>query len=236
LSYAPKGIGHGLEATMTQATNAPLEPRISDETLNFLTHALGFALSLVGSVVLILAARAYGDFWQILGCAIYGACLIALYAASTLSHSFEQPKARSFFRMLDQVCIFLLIAGTYTPFALAFMRDGWLWVVLLMMWLLAAVGIMFKLLFRRLDNVATFFYVAMGWMPVFAVRPIMDRVPGDALLLLLLGGVLYTVGTLFLHRDERVRYFHALWHLFVLAASACHYLAVILFVIPWPAT
>ena len=204
-----------------------------EEKLNFLTHALGLLLSLVGATLLLRVARLYGDFWQVLGCAVYGFCLVAVYAASTLSHAFEHPGRRAFFRTLDQVCIFLLIAGTYTPFALVFLREGWWWLLLLAMWLMALVGIAAKIFYRRADNVATAFYVLMGWLPLLAARPLFGRVPGAALLLLA-GGVVYTIGTYFLMRDLRVRYFHAVWHLLVIAASACHYAAVMLFVVPWP--
>jgi len=207
---------------------------VREERINFLTHATGLALSAVGSTLLIFVARLYGDVWQVLGCTIYGATLVALYAASTLSHSFERPELRHFFRMLDQVCIFLLIAGTYTPFALAFLRDGWYWILLLAMWGVAAVGICFKLFYSRFSNVATVFYVLMGWLPVLAARPIAGRIPRLALWWLLAGGILYTIGTWFLERDKRSPYFHGVWHVFVIAASACHYIAVVFFVVPWP--
>lgn len=207
---------------------------ISEETANFLTHALGFLLSLAGTAALLTIARAYADPWQFAGCVVYGVSLISLYAASTLSHAFERPRLRHFFRTLDQVCIFLLIAGTYTPILLAFFRDGYWWTVLAGVWVLATAGILFKVLITRLDNVAMIFYVLLGWLPSIALRPVAFRVPTMAIGWLLLGGVLYTIGTIFLARDEKVPYFHAIWHLFVIAGSACHYVAVLFFVVPWP--
>jgi len=207
---------------------------LSDEAANLLTHAAGLVLSVVATAALLIVVRRQGDVWQIVGCSIYGATLVSLYAASTLSHSFQNPRLRLFFRLLDQVCIFLLIAGTYTPFALAYLREGWWWLLLASIWGMAALGIFFKIFFRRMNNVATAAYVIMGWLPALAVRPISQRMPDAALAWILAGGVLYTVGTIFLSRDERVRYFHALWHLFVIAASACHWVAVMYFVVPWP--
>ena len=207
---------------------------LTDEAANMLTHALGLMLSIAATTVLVLVARERGDAWQIVGCSVFGAALIALYAASTLSHAFQQPRLRHFFRTVDQVCIFLLIAGTYTPFALAFLRGGWWWALLAAIWGLALLGIIFKVFVRGHQNVATWSYVALGWLPIIAVRPIVARVPGTALAWLLAGGIFYTIGTLFLARDERYPYFHAIWHLFVIGGSACHYIGVLLYVLPWP--
>src|SRR5262249_20597071 len=160
--------------------------------------------------------------------------LIAMYAASTLSHTFDQPRLRHFFRSVDQVCIFLLIAGTFTPLALTYMRGGWWWVMFISVWSLAILGIVAKLFFTRLQNVAVSACVLLGWLPIIAIRPIVAMVPLEALAWIVTGGLFYTAGTLFLMRDTQVRYFHAVWHLFVIAGSACHYYAVMAFVVPWP--
>jgi hemolysin III len=211
---------------------APL-PR-TEEFANCLTHALGFALSLVGTVALLNVTARYGDTLQMVGVSVYGATLLALYAASTLSHSFERPPIRHFFRTMDQVCIFLLIAGTFTPISLTYMREGWWWALLISIWGLALAGIFVKIFLTKLQTVTVAAYVLLGWMPTIAIKPIVEAMPAAALWWMLAGGIFYTLGTLFLMRDERVPYFHAIWHLFVIAGSACHYVAVMRFVVPWP--
>jgi hemolysin III len=143
---------------------------------------------------------------------------------------------RHLFRTLDQVCIFLLIAGTFTPFALTYFREGWWWALFVSMWGMALVGIFFKLFFARLNTVAVSAYVMMGWMPTIAVKPIIEIAPAGALLWMMAGGLFYTAGTLFLIRDDRVPLFHAVWHVFVIAGSACHYYAMWRWIVPWPAS
>ncbi|MBI3837807.1 MAG: hemolysin III family protein [Planctomycetia bacterium] len=216
--------------SMIVETPAPL-PR-TEELANRLTHGLGFALSIVGTVVLLRRTALHGDTMQMVGVSVYGATLMALYAASTLSHSFERPRIRHFFRTVDQVCIFLLIAGTYTPISLTYLREGWWWALFISMWGLTLVGIFFKIFFTGLHSVTVSAYVVLGWMPAIAIKPIVAAMPAAALLWLVVGGILYTIGTLFLIRDEQVPYFHATWHVFVIAASACHYVAVMQFVVP----
>jgi hemolysin III len=209
---------------------APL-PR-AEETANCATHALGFVLSLVGTVALLRLTAQYGDRLQMVGVAVYGATLMALYGASTLSHSFERPRLRHFFRTVDQVCIFLLIAGTYTPISLTYLREGWWWALFVSVWGLALAGIFVKIFYARLKGLNVSAYVFLGWLPVIAIRPIVAAMPGVALAWIVAGGIFYTLGTLFLMRDERVPLFHAVWHLFVIAGSACHYVAVLRFVMP----
>lgn len=211
---------------------APL-PR-AEEWANSVTHGLGFALSLAGTIVLLGLMSRYGDRLQIIGVSIYGVTLMALYAASTLSHSFDSPRLRHTFRTVDQVCIFLLIAGTYTALATTYFREGWWWALFITIWGLALAGIVAKVFFTRLHNVTVGAYVLLGWMPLVAIKPIMEIMPAGAMWLMAAGGVLYTLGVLFLLKDERVPFFHAVWHVFVIAASACHYLAVLWYVVPWP--
>jgi hemolysin III len=219
---------------MSTLINAPLPLSRADELANCATHALGFGLSVVGTAQLLRVMAQYGDALQIVGVSIYGATLVALYAASTLSHSFEDPRRRHFFRTVDQVCIFLLIAGTFTPISLTYLRAGWWWALFASVWSFAALGIVMKLYFTRLNNVAVGAYVLLGWLPVIAIKPILEIIPSGALVWLAAGGVLYTAGTLFLARDERVPFFHAIWHIFVLGGSACHYYAVLTYIVPWP--
>jgi hemolysin III len=206
----------------------------AEEVANCATHALGLALSIVGTALLLQQTARYGDALQFVGVSVYGAALVAVYAASTLSHSFERPRIRHFFRTVDQVCIFLLIAGTYTPISLTYLREGWWWALFISIWGLALVGIFCKLFFTKLHNVSISAYVVLGWMPAIAIKPILEIMPAAALAWIAAGGVLYTFGTLFLMRDDQVPFFHAIWHLFVIAASACHFFAVMRFVVPTP--
>ncbi len=205
---------------------------LSEETANQLTHGAGLLLSIVGAAILVNSARQHSDPLQFIGCCVYAGSLVALYAASTLSHSFRRPPMRTFFRMLDQVCIFLLITGTFTAFALSYFRHGWLWGLTLVMWGLTCVGVFFKVCFRRSRNVSVGAYLLLAWIPVVALHEFVHMMPAPALLLIFLGGMLYMLGTLFLMLDEKYSYFHAVWHVLVVSASICHYCAVILYVVP----
>jgi hemolysin III len=154
--------------------------------------------------------------------------LVALYAASTLSHSFEAPERRDFYRMLDQVCIFLLVAGTYTPFGLVHARDGGWWVLLAAMWLCALCGISVRIRGRR--SVPAVFYVVLGWLPLLAMGRAAEVGEWWGMTLVIAGGLAYTCGTWFLANDRRHPYFHAVWHLCTIAGSACHYLFLLQYV------
>jgi hemolysin III len=199
----------------------------ADEWANSLTHGVGFLLAAAGSVALMAEAVATGGRQRVLGCGIYCASLIAVYAASTLSHWFLDPHWRSLFRRLDQAFIYLLIAGTYTPIALTFLNGGWLWALFAAIWLVALLGFISKLVFRhRIEAVSLSIYGVLGWMPALAIQPAYVRMPGPAFWLMVIGGVLYTVGMLFLFLDHKARYFHATWHLLVMAASTCHYATI----------
>jgi hemolysin III len=222
----------GLVDPSTLADSGTQSLDLSEETANQLTHGVGLLLSLVGAGILVNSARAHSDWLQFVGCCVYAGSLVALYAASTLSHTFRTPPMRHFFRMLDQVCIFLLIAGTFTPFAMSYFRHGWLWGLTLIMWGLTCVGIFFKICFRRLSNVSTGAYVLLAWIPLVALHQIVHVMPAGALVLIFLGGMLYMLGTLFLTLDTKYPYFHAVWHVLVISASICHYCAIMLYVIP----
>ncbi len=220
---------------MSMIVNAPAPLSRAEEAANQITHALGLALAIGGTAALLPPTFRYGDVLRIVGVCVYGATLVALYAASTLSHSFERPHLRHFFRTVDQVCIFLLIAGTFTPLALTYFRDGiWWWALFAAMWLLALSGICAKLFLTKQHNVTMMAYVALGWLPVLAIKPILESVPGAALTWMLAGGLCYSLGTWFLARDEDVPFFHAIWHVMVIAGSACHFYTVLRYVVPWP--
>lgn len=210
-----------------------LEQRtLSDELANTLTHGLGLVLSLLGAPGLIVMAARYGDVWHVITCSVYGAALVLLYAASTIYHGVQEPRWKEILRVVDHACIYLLIAGTYTPFTLVTMGGGWGWTLFGLVWGFALLGICFKLLWTgRFEVVSTVTYVLMGWIALVAVYPIVTQFPFGCIVWILAGGISYTVGVIFYALDTRP-YMHAIWHLFVLAGSACHYVAVMQYVLP----
>jgi len=211
----------------------PLTTRISIEELaNSITHGIGLALSMGGFVVLLVLAAVRGTAWQIVGCAIYGTTLVCVYAASTLYHGIPLPHFRRILRILDHSAIYLLIAGTYTPFLLVNLRGAWGWSLLGVVWALAMAGIVFKVWFvDRFQILSTVIYIAMGWLALIAVKPLIRAVPIAGIIWLVAGGLLYTIGVLFF-ACKRVPYHHAIWHIFVMAGSICHFLAVWYSVVP----
>lgn len=202
----------------------------NEERINTVTHGIGLLLSVIGVAHLLLTVGRQGDAWQRLGCSIYGASLIAVYAASTLSHFFLQPRLRRLFRIIDQAFIFLLIAGTFTPIALTYLRFGHWWWLLGGVWAVALAGFSSKAIFtHQIEGVSTVLHVALGWLPAVSIRTMWEVAPHAVLGWFLAGGVLYTAGTIFLHRDARVPYFHAVWHLCVIGGSVCHYLPILFY-------
>ena len=199
-----------------------------EEKANAITHGLGLLLSLVGTPFLVATAHARGDALAIAAAVVYGCTLIALYTTSTLYHAVSHHVTKNRLRLLDHVAIYLLIAGTYTPFTLGVLRGAWGWSMFTVVWVLAAIGVLGKLRYRfRNERVSTLLYVVMGWVAVIAVRPLLARMETTGFVLLLFGGVLYTAGVIF-YRQRR-SWSHPVWHLFVLAGSACHYFAVLLY-------
>lgn len=205
------------------------EHRPIDELANALTHGWGLFLSAVASVFLIWIVRDQG-ISTLVACCVYCATLTLLYAASTLSHSFHDLEWRRFFRTLDQACIFLLIAGSFTPIATMFLNHGWWKLLLPAMWLLTFAGVFLVLRIRNMAGAAKVVYVALGWLPAIALWELYQRAPAPLLYWLLAGGGFYSVGTLFLRYSDRVRYLHALWHAFVIAGSVCHYIVILVYV------
>jgi hemolysin III len=204
-----------------------------EEVANTITHGVGFLLSLLGVVVLAIWVFREGDAWRVLGCTIYASSLVTVYAMSTLSHSCSSPNLKRFFQIADQAFIYVLIVATYTPFSLAFLRTGLWWLFLAVMWTIAISGFLSKILLaHRVDAVAIWIYIVLGWMPVVAASSLVGLVPDAGLWWMLIGGLCYTVGTVFLVFDNHVRHFHALWHLLVIAGSACHFFVILLFVAP----
>lgn len=199
-----------------------------EEAMNAATHALGLALSLAAAVLVVYASVSRGGPWQIVACAIYAATLIATYAASTLSHVMRRPRKRHTMRVIDQAVIFLFIAGSYTPIALSYFREGPWWVLHALVWALALTGFIAKAAFVHnvhAGSVTTKFYLLLGLLPAIAFLTL----PRGMMLWLFAGGLCYLLGMLFFHYDHRVRYFHAVWHLFVIAGSACHFMGVLFY-------
>ena len=202
-------------------------PDSREEIANVLTHGAGAVASLAGAAVLVTVAALGGDAWKVVGSAVFGTTLVLLYTASTLYHAARSPVARARLKVLDHCAIYLLIAGSYTPFTLIGLRGGWGWSLFGVIWGLAVAGTVFKLFFTgRFPRLSTAVYVAMGWLAVVAIGPMVQRLPAATLAWMVAGGLIYTAGTVFYH-SRRIPYAHAIWHLFVLGGSACHFAAVL---------
>ncbi len=203
-----------------------------EELVNSLTHGTGALLSAAGLGVLLVLACLNGTALHIVSCGIYGATLVLLYTASTLYHSVRSPSVKQVFRVVDRSCIYLLIAGTYTPFTLVTLKGGWGWTLFGLIWVLAAAGVVFQFLFpNRFKALSAVAYLLMGWLAILAVKPLLEALPAGGFAWLLAGGIVYTLGTLF-YLFKKLPYNHAIWHLFVLGGSTCHYVAVLLYVVP----
>jgi hemolysin III len=199
---------------------------LREEFANALTHGLGVVAALCGSSVLITLAAVRGDVWQFSSALVYGITLVLLYAASTLYHAVPHANAKARLKVFDHCAIYLLIAGTYTPITLISLRETWGWWMFGTIWTLAMLGVIFKLFFTgRFKLVSTLIYVGMGWLVIVAIKPILMHVDNWTLGWLFVGGLFYTGGTWF-YMHQRLRYAHAIWHLFVLAGSISHYVAV----------
>lgn len=200
---------------------------VREEIASALTHGLGAVAALAASAVLITLAAIYGDGWQLASAIVFGVALLLLYTASTLYHAVQHPIVKGRLKVFDHCAIYLLIAGTYTPFTLIGLRGGpWGWGMFTAIWALAFAGVIFKLFFTgRFKLLSTIIYIAMGWMVMVAIKPMWASIDGWTLGWLLAGGLSYTLGTYFYHR-ESIPYSHAIWHLFVIGGSVCHFVAV----------
>ena len=207
---------------MTSAVGRQIE-----EVANAVTHGFGLAASLAALPLLIVLAARRGDAWAIVGASVFGASLVTVYATSTIYHSLRLGPSKALWRRLDHAAIYLLIAGTYTPFTLGALRGPWGWSLLGIVWGVAALGIAAKVVFGpRLRMLSTVAYLAMGWLVIIAIRPLLTRVGWGGVGWLLAGGVAYSLGVIFYARDEKLRFGHSVWHLFVLGGSVCHVIAV----------
>lgn len=207
---------------------------VAEERANVYSHAFGIVVSVVALVVMIIKASEYGNFLDLLSVSIFGLSLIALYTSSTLYHAATNPVKRAHLRVIDHALIYVLIAGTYTPLTLVALGGKTGWIVFAVSWTMAATGIVLKLFFTgRFNGLSTALYVLMGWIIVMVLEPLRVNLPGDGLTWLFAGGVAYTTGAL-LYSINRIKFNHAIFHLFVLLGSLCHFISVYFYVLPGP--
>lgn len=205
---------------------------LREERINIISHAIGILLSIVALVLLVKKANAYGDNRDILSVSIYGTSLIILYAASTLFHSAKHGILRYRFQIFDHAAIFVLIAGTYTPFALIVLPGTTGKLLFIFAWAFALVGIILKLFFTgKYDTLSTILYVIMGWMILFVIKPLIDNLALDGLYWLMAGGISYSIGAV-LYSLKKIKYNHATFHMFVLMGSFCHFYSIYFYVLP----
>jgi hemolysin III len=227
----PNGSAHGRYHRIVQTHHVQTHYHRSDILANSITHGIGAALAIAGAIYLI-AASTRGTVWDVVSCSVFAVTLVLVYICSTLYHSLVRTRARHVFHILDHSAIYLLIAGTYTPFTLVTLRGPWGWTLFGVEWTLAIAGVIFKsFAVGRFQVASALVYLAQGWFVVVALGPLVHSLGWHGLLWLGAGGVAYTLGIVFFALD-RIRYFHALWHLFVLAGSIAHYFAILFYVVP----
>jgi hemolysin III len=198
-----------------------------EEIANAVTHGIGAIFSVVALVLLIVFSTAKGTTWHVVSFTVFGITLVIMYVESTLYHSLTNKKVKRVFRIFDHASIYLLIAGTYTPYTLTVLRGPMGWTIFGVIWVLAIIGVVIKSIWLgKYDKLSTLMYVLMGWMIVVSLKTLVVVLPIHSLLLLVLGGILYTVGAI-LYSFDKIPYNHAVWHLFVLAGSACHFFSII---------
>ncbi|HLE50562.1 MAG TPA: hemolysin III family protein [Anaerolineales bacterium] len=205
---------------------------LGEEIAHSITHGIGAGLSIAGLTLLVALAVLYGNVYQIVSFSIYGATLVVLYLASTLYHGFQNPRLKRVFKVFDHASIYLLIAGTYTPFLLVGLRGRWGWTFLIIIWGLAILGVSFKALFiDRFHKLSVLAYILMGWLSVVMIKELLINISLGGLIWLGVGGVIYMVGVIF-YALQKIPYMHVVWHFFVLGGSICHYFAVLLYLAP----
>jgi hemolysin III len=202
----------------------------AEHIANAITHGIGFGLSIACLVLLVVFASLRRGAWEVVSCSVYGATLVMLYLASTLYHSIHMPRVRRVLNIIDHAAIYLLIAGTYTPYLLVPLRGPLGWSLFGVVWGIAILGIVFQALFiHRFKMLSTLSYVAMGWMVVATIVPLLNTLPLMAVVWLAIGGLCYTLGVVF-YAWKRLKFAHAIWHFFVLAGSLCHFFGILFFV------
>ncbi len=199
----------------------------SEEVANSISHAIGLLAAIAGTPLLIVHALQHDDTGYLVGCSIFAATMILLYLASTLYHALYHSSLKRMFQVIDHAVIYLLIAGTYTPFTLGVLHGAWGWTMFGVIWGLAAAGIVLKVIYRmEHPYISTALYLVMGWLIVIAIQPLSALMPAAGLIWLIAGGVSYSAGVVFYVADGRMRYGHFIWHWFVLGGTVCHYFAV----------
>lgn len=200
---------------------------LGEEIFNSVSHGAGGMLAIAGTVVLIVIAALYSNAWGVVSSAIYGASMIILYTMSTLYHAITNKKAKSFFRIMDHNTIFILIAGTYTPYTLVPLRGPVGWTLFGIIWGAAIIGIVFNSIsLEKAKKLSLVCYVAMGWAIIFAIKPMIASVTKTSLVFLLIGGIFYTAGIVF-YAVKKIRYFHSVWHLFTVGGTVFHYFSIL---------
>lgn len=205
---------------------------VAEEIAHTVTHGIGALLSIAGLAVLVVYASLHGDAWHVVSSSIYGATLIILYSASSLYHGVSHARAKSILQRFDHAAIYLLIAGTYTPFLLVSLRGVWGWSLFGVIWSIALFGVVTEFIdAQRFKKMSLWLYLGLGWIVVLAINPMLQNVAPGGLILLLLGGLSYSLGVIFYVR-EQMAFSHAIWHLFVLAGSTFHFFSILFYVIP----
>jgi len=217
---------------MSKKSDQIFEYSLGEDITNSIIHGIGAALSIAALVILLVFTSGQNDIWRVVSFSIYGGSLILLYLASTLYHSFRIPRVKNIFRIFDHASIYILIAGTYTPLTLVSIRGAWGWSIFGIIWGLAIIGIVFKSLFiDRYAILSVCIYILMGWLCVIAYKPFMQTIHPSGLIWLAIGGACYTFGIIFFAWDK-LPYNHAIWHIFVLAGSICHFFSILFYVLP----
>ncbi len=210
----------------------PIKYDKKEEIVNSISHGIGAALAIAALVILVVLAVKEGDTWRIVSFSIYGSSMILLYLSSTFYHAFRNPRVKSIFKVFDHASIYLLIAGTYTPYLLVSLRGPWGWSLFGVIWGLAFLGVIFKFFFvHRFNRISTFIYIAMGWLVIIAMKEMFSVLDIRGIMWLFIGGLFYTAGTIF-YLNKTVKYSHAVWHLFVLMGSMSHFFSILFYVLP----
>jgi hemolysin III len=204
-----------------------------EEVANSVTHGIGLAASVVGAFVLIGTSYVHGDAWHVGGCTIFALTCILLYLASTVYHSCRVPERKKIFRVLDHACIYLMIAASYTPFIFGPLRGSLGWTICIVVWSIAIMGVIIKVFFTgRFILLSTCSYLFMGWMCVLIAEPILEKIPWEGITWMMVGGAFYSAGVIFF-LWESLPFSHAIWHVFTIGGSACHYYSILCYVIPY---
>ncbi len=214
-----------------ETRNALSGQTLKEEIFNSISHGIGSLIGIIAMVILIVISAHQHNIWKITGFTIYGISLILLYTMSTLYHSLTNVKAKKFFRIMDHVSIYVLIAGTYTPILLIYLKSLWGWTILTIVWTLAITGIILKSIFMdKIKKISLFFYLAMGWVIIIAIKPLLAVLPHGLLIWIAIGGLFYTLGTIF-YANHKIPYNHAIWHVFVLLGSLFHTIGLLIYTI-----